>query len=44
MAILPKCKSCKRLGGYAFTANSTVCARCELKEKSKTNQEDKGNK
>lgn len=38
MAILKKCAKCKRLGGYAKTATSEVCARCELKEKVKRNE------
>ena len=28
MAILAECSNCERKGGYAYSADDTVCARC----------------
>jgi len=31
MATLNKCSRCNRLGGYAYSAEDKVCARCKNK-------------
>ena len=40
MAILAKCSNCGRLGGYAQSAEDTVCARCKRGDTAPAKDED----